>query len=111
MNALLLLLLLILCAFGGKMFNLLEKLWNLLFPVEELGGETLVTGCDFFSVDLLKHPKNVKVFFAEECKHVPCNPAGDSLIWYVEEFGPCHHRLTVKWNVDGMRTILWKVKY
>ncbi len=111
MIAVMIILLIIFCAFGGTMFNLLERLWNFLFPVEELGGEIVVTGSDFFCVDLLKHPKHVKVSFVEECRNVPCNPAGDNLVWFVEDFGPCHHRLTIRWSVDGMRTILWKVKY
>lgn len=101
----------LLCLFGEKMWCFLRKLLNFFFPIKEESGEIFVAGKSSFSVNLVDHPEEIQVFFKDDCNLVPCNPSQDDLVWFFEDCGSCHHKLTIKWDVDGVRTIVWMVKY
>ncbi len=93
------------------MWRLLMELLGYLFPVENVSGEVVVTGKDSLSLKLPRCPKDISVYFKDEGNLVPCNPCQDDLIWVTEKCGKRNHKLLIKWQVDGIRTVVWNIKY
>jgi len=128
-NELILIILIIygtICIFGGKMSAFLKKLLELFSSREdEVSGELNVIGTDLVNIELKRHPREVLVFFKDECVVVPCNPRHfDSVEWVLHDGKTCHNHdhhhdkhdhhknyLTIKWDVSGLRSIYWTVRY
>jgi hypothetical protein len=88
-------------------------------------GELTVTGNNSAHILLDKHPHEVIVRFVD-IEHVPCDhPHHDHLQYEIETIGedpkhhhdPGHHHhdrqfyLFIKWEVVGVREIIWHVRY
>ncbi len=109
----------ILCVLEGKIPMIFRKILDFFCPKEEdLTGELYVTGKDCLSVKLKASPKEVIVFFKDECVEVPCNPGQcDSVEWVLQkdhEHGEHHHhhyKLNITWDVSSARSVCWAVRY
>lgn len=78
---------------------------------ETEGGELVVSGCHKIKISLNgRHPKEVDVRFLDECTTNPCNPVTfDELSYIVSTKQGVY--LIIQWDVQGVRTIGWNVKY
>ena len=89
----------------------------------EVGGELDVTGVDEVRFELDRRPEHVRVEFDNDDR-VPCDPGSNDMLEYevvfvcseheCHEHRHCshHHRhweLVIRWNVVGMRAIVWEV--
>jgi|HubBroStandDraft_5_1064220.scaffolds.fasta_scaffold75559_2 hypothetical protein len=87
-------------------------------------GELTVTGKNSTRIPLVRWPREVKVYFKGEPTHVPCHPHHPDELEYevigVDEDPKQHHKpghhhhdrqffLLIKWNVSGIREIVWYV--
>lgn len=77
-------------------------------------GELIVVGKNEAKILLHKFPYDVKVHFRDQFCETPCNPHhADVLEWEVQS--SIHHHggfvLIIKWNVENVREIEWKVFY
>ncbi len=76
-------------------------------------GELIVTGEDKVEIVLRGEPAQVAVKFKDTCVIVPCNPQHyDDLEYEVVKHHHKHHyTLVIRWNVSGVREIVWTVCY
>lgn len=76
-------------------------------------GELIVTGKEEVEIPLRNFPSYVKVTFKDHCIVVPCNPQNfDELEWEViKHCHKDHYKLHIKWNVTGVREIVWTVYF
>lgn len=76
-------------------------------------GEIIVTGNDEVEIPLRTFPSYVKVAFKDHCVVVPCNPQNfDELEWEAtKHHHKDHYVLNIKWNVTGVREIVWTVYF
>ena len=81
-------------------------------------GELIVTGKVKATIPLNGIPSEVKVHFKHELEMTPCNPHHRDCLEY--EVHTNHHQghhhhgkfvLLIKWEVSGVREIVWKVSY
>ena len=76
-------------------------------------GELIVIGKDQVVILLHGMPDGIKCRFRHEHHIVPCNPHHvDSLEYEVRANHHCKgYVLVIKWNVSGVREIIWHVHY
>jgi hypothetical protein len=78
-------------------------------------GELVVSSKGDVNILLEKLPAEVKVHFKHEKEIVPCNPSHvDELQYSVHTNNNSHHYkfvLIIKWNVSGVREIVWEALY
>jgi hypothetical protein len=77
-------------------------------------GELIVTGKDSIHIPLERLPAEVKVRFKDVYDIVPCNPHNvDTLEFEVHSTNTHHHRfvLIIRWDVSGVREIVWESFY
>lgn len=70
-------------------------------------GELIVTGKDEVFITLHGTPINVNVYFKGDCDLTPCNPKDYDMLEWEMHFKHHHYTLKIKWNVSGVRKILW----
>lgn len=78
---------------------------------EIMSGELFVIGKEEIFIRL-KHtePKTVLVEFKGHQHHIPCNPHHDKLEWEIMHKGD-YYVLVIKWDVQGIREVVWAVSY
>lgn len=78
-------------------------------------GELIVIGKDKAVIPLHGFPCAVKAYFKHNMHLIPCNPNhSDSLEYEVMVAHQNKHKgfvLVIKWNVSGVRDIVWHVHY
>lgn len=95
-------------------WNIFDIIKDFFFPSKEdkLFGKLFVSGKGNLEFVFKKHPKHIIVYFDDECHPIPCNPCNpgvdDYLFWSISKHTK-HYVLTINWDVESMRTIIWKV--
>lgn len=76
-------------------------------------GELIVVGSDQVTIKLRECPSGVKCRFRHEHHIIPCNPNHSDSLEYEVRFSHKHkcYVLNIKWEVSGVREILWHVHY
>lgn len=91
-----------------------KQIIEFFFPpiVHQLHGKLIVSSFGVSEFTLKHCPKDVFVYFDDDCHIMPCAPCDpgqeDVLDWQI-----IHHKhhftLIINWDVSSMRTICWKV--
>lgn len=76
---------------------------------EILTSTLTVSGKGEVDINLQGKPVSIVVEFKDDVS-VPCDPHKDDLNWEVD-FASGSFLLKIKWNVSGVRTILWAVDF
>jgi hypothetical protein len=77
-------------------------------------GELVVTGKDKVYIPLHKFPSEVHAKFKHDSSVVPCNPHHADQLEYeihVSNTVLSGFVLLIKWNVTGVREVVWRVSY
>ena len=74
-------------------------------------GEIIVIGKGEVSIQLHEMPCGIKCRFRHEHHIVPCNPHHADTLEYEVRHTCKGHVLNIKWEVSGVREILWHVHY
>lgn len=87
-----------------------KALVEFFFPTKrKLSGKLFVSGTGSLEFKFKHCPQHVFVYFADEQSQFPCDPGSDDTIDW--EIICCHSccQLVIRWEVQGMRKIAWKV--
>jgi hypothetical protein len=91
--------------------DFLKSVVDYFFPrKQKLSGTLFVSGKGSLEFKFKTCPESVLVFFADEVAVNPCDPGSEDIVdWQISCC--CHHHchLVINWEVNGTRTITWKV--
>lgn len=74
-------------------------------------GFLTVIGKNCIEIYIGKYPKEVEVILVDENSTASCNPHQDKVDYSIVSDCNCNFYLKVKWDVDTVRTVYWKVIY
>lgn len=91
------------------MDNLIGRLSGVIMQ----SGELIVIGSGEITIKLRECPSGIKCRFRHEHHIIPCNPQHSDSLEYEVRVSRKHegYVLVIRWEVSGVREILWRTHY